>query len=534
MALEAMLIGWDGATFALLDPLVRKGVMPHLGKALELGSRGELLSIVPALTPPAWTSLLTGRTPGHHGIFDFFQKESASSLHLRPSHSGNIRAETLWDMANRAGRRVTTLNYPVMFPPPPVEGYVISGGWLTLRQLRLACRPAALYDTLRGLDGLDPRELIMDLSEEERAIEGCSRQDMIEFVQKHIRRERQWAKIAFHLLDTDPTELFSVVLDGTDKIQHLCWPVLAAFVRDGTAGQEERNLLDVCLEYYREIDRILGSLLERAAEGANLVLVSDHGFGESRDIFFVNQWLRKMGHLAWKDEQGPMAAGGKSLGMRHLSRHVTEMDWEKTRAFASTPSSNGIHLAPGCAATLPEREREELLEELIGGLAALRSPTTGGPLVRRVWKRREAFPGPYGDLGPDLTLCLWDGGLVSILASEDSVQARDLPVGAHRPEGVFLGVGPAFARDTDARGLSILDVAPTMLHLMKLAVPESLEGRVRPEVLSREFRAGRQAVDWEAPPVCNREETAQDGPELFTEEDEKEIAERLRRLGYVE
>ena len=72
-----LLIGLDGATWTILDPYMERGVMPFLRDLCARGTRAPLRSIVPALTPPAWTSLMTGKRPGGHGVFDFFQKDDA-------------------------------------------------------------------------------------------------------------------------------------------------------------------------------------------------------------------------------------------------------------------------------------------------------------------------------------------------------------------------------------------------------------------------------------------------------------------------
>src|SRR5947199_8232541 len=115
MSVRVLLIGLDGATFSVLDPLMARGTMPFLKKFLGQGVRAGLRTIVPALTPPAWTSLMTGRTPGHHGVFDFFRMDLAESRHIRFATSRDVACDTIWDLASRQGRRVTSLNFPLMF-----------------------------------------------------------------------------------------------------------------------------------------------------------------------------------------------------------------------------------------------------------------------------------------------------------------------------------------------------------------------------------------------------------------------------------
>ena len=61
-----------------------------------------------------------------------------------------------------------------MFPPPAVHGFVVPGGWMPWRQLRLGCHPPGLFDRLKTLPSFNPRELALDMALEEKTVEGCA------------------------------------------------------------------------------------------------------------------------------------------------------------------------------------------------------------------------------------------------------------------------------------------------------------------------------------------------------------------------
>src|SRR5262249_18343803 len=123
MIAGTLLIGLDGATFSILDPMMDEGVMPNLKNIIASGARAELGSVIPALTPPAWTSLMTGRSPGNHGIFDFLRFELRSGeRQLRVLDSGDVACETIWSMAGRQGLKTTVLNFPLTFPARDISG----------------------------------------------------------------------------------------------------------------------------------------------------------------------------------------------------------------------------------------------------------------------------------------------------------------------------------------------------------------------------------------------------------------------------
>jgi predicted AlkP superfamily phosphohydrolase/phosphomutase len=151
---RTLLIGLDGATWTILDPFMERGLLPNLEALTQRGTRAQLRSIMPPLTPPAWTSLMTGKHPGRHGVFDFFQKEDGDSIHFRFASSLDVRADTIWSLASDEDLGVISLNFPLMFPAPDVNGFVVPGGMMPWRQLRLGCHPAGLFDRLKQLRGL--------------------------------------------------------------------------------------------------------------------------------------------------------------------------------------------------------------------------------------------------------------------------------------------------------------------------------------------------------------------------------------------
>ncbi|HEY2158070.1 MAG TPA: alkaline phosphatase family protein, partial [Isosphaeraceae bacterium] len=260
MTSPTVLIGLDGATFTVLDPLMGDGTMPFLARLVASGVRSELVSVVPALTPPAWTSLVTGRGPGAHGVFDFFRKEAVDRPAIRMLMSGDVACETIWGLASRRGKRVTVLNFPMTFPPPKVDGSVVPG-WLTWRHLKLACRPAGLYERLRSYSWFNPRELAMDMETEEKAIEGCQASEYASWIDLHIRRERQWCNVVRELAVSDPTPLTAVMFDGVDKIQHLLWRFLDRDCLGDSPGEWERDVREQCLEYFRRLDGLIAEIV---------------------------------------------------------------------------------------------------------------------------------------------------------------------------------------------------------------------------------------------------------------------------------
>jgi predicted AlkP superfamily phosphohydrolase/phosphomutase len=534
MSPRALLIGLDGATFSILDPLMEDGVMPNLKALIASGARAELSSVIPALTPPAWTSLMTGRSPGNHGIFDFLKFEfRGSGRQLQVFDSEDVACETVWSNLARHGLTTTVLNFPMTFPARDINGNMVPG-WVPWRHLRRACYPKTLYEQLTSaLPEFKPRELAMDMALEERALEGChAEEDYESLIKLHIRRERQWFDVLRHLMRNQPAVLTAVLFDGVDKLQHVCWRFLDRAIFPASPSAWESRVRDWCLDYFREIDRFLAEIVEMAGENVSTVIASDHGFGPTVEVFHLNAWLHQHGYLFWAEAANVEQRHPETLGLGTMARRFYEIDWDRTTAYCPTPSSNGIYISPpnsggkGVSAGRYESFRRKLMEKLL----QFTDPVSGAPVITRIWTREEAFAGSRMTSAPDLTLSLRDGGLVSILPSDVLLKPRKVVSGAHRPNGVFVAAGKGIRRGISAPALSILDVAPLILYAMGLPVPEDLEGRV-PQALFEPEHLNSQPVMFESPAQRFPPEAAPSPQDMPME---AELIGQLRALGYME
>jgi len=145
---RVMVIGLDGATFTLLEPLMALGVMPFLARFREESAHGELLSTMPPVTAPAWASFMTGVNPGRHGIYEFAHRQRGS-LSQVPVNATFLQAPTLWQRLSDAGACVGVINVPLTYPPAPVNGFLISG-LMTPRGARDFTYPRSLLGELEA------------------------------------------------------------------------------------------------------------------------------------------------------------------------------------------------------------------------------------------------------------------------------------------------------------------------------------------------------------------------------------------------
>lgn len=535
---RTLLIGLDGATFTVLDPLMRPDadgnvVMPFLAGIVESGVSATLRSTAHPLTPPAWTSVATGRTPGAHGIYDFVRFEDAGDeVFFTLYDARDIRAETIWQIASRQGRRVVSLNFPMMAPPPEIEGVLIPG-FVSWKHLRRNMWPRAAYDRIAGIEGFDPKELSWDFERESQIGDVMGDDELYRWVERHLPRDHQWYQIARHLLAEEDPDLLALMLDGTDKIQHQAWHVLDPALWSEDKPAEAQAVRRLVLDYFRAVDGYIASLFAQSGPDTRLIIVSDHGFCGSDLVVRINRHLGELGYLTWRESDGSEAAKRRDMA------NFANLDWTQTLAFCPTPSSNGIVIRrrsekfpAGVAPEAYEAFRDDLITNLLG----LVDPDTGRPVVKQVLKREESFPGPEMERAPDLTVVLADHGFVSVRNREPAVVTRPVPLGTHHPDGIFLMAGAGVARGRGAP-MSIVDTTAIVAHSLGLPIPEDFEGRVPPSLYDPahlaanpvEKGARTMAVD----PQMGIVGPARAAPEPEPEQRE-EILAQLRLLGYLE
>ncbi|MFP4446841.1 MAG: alkaline phosphatase family protein, partial [Desulfosudaceae bacterium] len=336
-----MVIGLDGATYSILDPLMEAGHMPFLRQLAAAGVRAELASTIPPITPPAWTTIMTGRSPAAHGILDFFRPESPGSRFLRFVSTKQLQCETVWSLLTRLGRSTVCLNYPVMAPPLPIAGYSIPG-FVTWRHLRHSCHPGDLMDTLKTIPGFDLKIIAHDFGLEEKVVEGCTPEESEDWINYHTYKDDQWVRVLTWLAEHDPCNLYALVLDSTDRLQHVFYRLLDPECHPQGLSAEEKKIQAVLFAHYRQLDTMIARLADTAGPDGHVFIVSDHGFGPSEECVYLNTLLEQLGYLTWSDRAVTESESAGDVSMEAVKNHGHLLDWEKTTAFVNTPSSNGI------------------------------------------------------------------------------------------------------------------------------------------------------------------------------------------------
>lgn len=548
---RVLILGLDGGTFEVFNPLMERGLMPNLKNLVQNGSSSNLDSIIPPLTGPAWSAIVTGKNPGKTGVYGFL-KTAKQGVGLRPVRASDVAAETFWSFASRHGLKVGVFNVPITYPPLKVNGFMISG-MLTPSVESDFIYPKNLREELLEHTG----QLILDTPWTKYGddIEGL----LDHLVQTHLQRR----EATLYLMNHKEWDLFMVVFTGTDRIQHALWDHIEPEQHENLPGSEQHVRSRVA-EFYKEVDATIGKIVEALNEDTALLVISDHGFGRMHKRVYLNSWLKEEGFLAINRSffvsarikalsRAVLLRASRRFGLssktkrrarlraqrttRAFQARITTMlraiDWTRTRAYASPVTGHaGIRInlkGRESHGSVAESDYEKIRDDVIEKLKAWKDPDTGKPTASRIMKREEYYSGPYLDDAPDILLLPNDykywieiGFHRKIFEAPRKHYGR----GSHRMNGIFVAHGRPIKQGVSPQA-SLLDVCPTVLYLLGLPVPEDMDGRVLEELFD--------AAHLKSHPIQKtKSQDSKHAPAAQAEDEEtQEILERLRDLGYL-
>ncbi|MBA3832242.1 MAG: alkaline phosphatase family protein [Chthoniobacterales bacterium] len=566
---KAVVIGLDAATWTLIHPWVAEGGMPNLAKLMKVGVSGKLESILPPITPPAWTSFMTGKNPGKHGIFNFVETEQGAYA-MNYINGASRRSPSVWKLLNDAGYSVGTMNIPFTYPPEKLDGFQISGLDTPSETSPFVHPPELKQELVDHMVTIrhDIRYLGF-MSTDERRDQVLAEMEKI---------DQQWTDAALYLLENHPQDVMMFVFMSIDTVQHYFWQYMDRnhFLHEATAAPRFQNAVR---QVYERLDTATGRILEKLPADTTVFVVSDHGGGPVSDrTIYLNRYLAQLGLLHYKEDKTSAAGrfGRKILrdayallrsslpprqkgflaelfpALRRKAElaytSFASIDWSRTKAYCSevlaAPPSIWINLKGLKPSGIVEpSEYASLIDVIIEKLRELKDPRTGQRVIARIYRREDIFHGPFASEGADLILDWWseDSQLGTEPSFPEDTYKPPLVIREHRPSGnsewggthrlhgILVASGPVIRQDTEIDNARLIDLAPTLLHLFGVAVPEDMDGRVLVEAFQPDFLAAHPVKAGAASGT-----SANDRSSGYTDEESAKVEERLQALGYLE
>lgn len=556
---KVLILGLDGATWDVLEPWMSAGKLPNLTKLRKRGSWGILNSTIPPVSAPAWSSFMTGKRPGKHGVYhfiDLFGENGGKGGRPEIINARSLKSSTLWDILGHHDRNVASINVPMTYPPRPVNGLMITG-LLTPRNATIFTYPpelsSELNDYIIDLDRFIDTKPAQDTHDDETVAPSLAM--MEEFRDMMEKR----ANAGFSLMATRSWDVFTLVFTGTDRMGHYLWHYHRT--PDTNDPPETQALCAAVQEYYIRLDEIIGEFVEKAGEGVTTIVMSDHGMGPNNTkLVHWNSWMNQKGWTFARNDAAGLSDPDnwfRRLGLPRdkvgrMIRRVPGLSKGSLVKKARSRSSTGVdenqsqaYCIPifrtfaGVRINLVGEQKERLRQEIIDELKKLVDPETGETIVQQVYLGEEYYNGPYAENIPDIIISLKPDYGCSFRLSHYSSVVTEIQTfrgrGNHHSEGIFIADGPNIVSNPEPLAyMSIEDIAPTTLYLMDLPIPSDIDGRVLNGIFDAEYIERHPITYGEPLGLWPSEEGAVFNDEITSEEDEEQIRERLRGLGYLD
>ena len=476
--MKILIIGLDGATWKLLDPWINQGKLPFLAKLKSQGIWGNLQSTIPPLTAPAWVSFQTGVNPGQHGIFDFviYQKDGQDKI----VESTDIKTPTLYQLLSQANKTSIFINLPVSYPPQKTKGIIISS--LLTPPGKDFASPQKIQKKLKKINyQIDVKfERYGFFTAHQKILENKENlyQEIVAITQKRAETALMLMKQSW--------DLFFLLFRGSDEVQHLYW--------------RKRKTL----EYWQLLEKLIKKIYQTAKKkyGKNLyfLIISDHGFHKGSKIqFSLTPWLKKKGFIKKAKKENIsllLARKAYQLTKKFVPLFIESSPLQKTRKkllnkelgenlqFVRSQdvwaASFGLYL---------NKKDPRLKKRLISELRKERYQ--GRKVFKFVKPGEEVFWGKYRQEGPTIVFLSNQNFLPDPGYFQKKIYqpiAYPLPARHHSdPKGILIALGPGVKRG-EVKKVKIYDLAPTILALLGIFIPQKMEGEVIGKLVNKKVK----------------------------------------------
>ena len=392
-----IILGIDGIPYNLMDDLSDKGVMPNFQKLKEENIFTVLKSSIPHISSVSWSSIITGKNPGEHGIYGFTDIIDGTYSLQYPNFNA-LKSKPFWK--THKDTQHVIINVPMTYPVREMNGVHIAG-----------------FVALDLEKSVFPKNLIPILKEMNYQIDVdtkiAKKQSMDQFF-KEVFSVLEIRKNAYQLLwDKYDWDTFMFIITGSDRLGHYGWHIYE---------NKSHNLHGRFLEFFKEIDEIIGEIVDRISEDDTLIILSDHGMEKIRQNVNLNTYLHREGFLNLSPSES----------LKRYNRLTKD-----TKAFVLDPGRvylNRENKYP--RGSVKEGEIRGLLEDLKEILYDLEYQDT--PVIKKIYEKEEIYHGHMIHKAPDLICIEYPGFRLKGAIGREKLFEKDIFSGKHNAEAFIL------------------------------------------------------------------------------------------------
>jgi predicted AlkP superfamily phosphohydrolase/phosphomutase len=497
--MKLVVVGLDAASLELIEPWIEKSELPNIAKIKQEGVWANMRSVLPPVTSPNWKCYSTGKNPGEIGIF-WWENIDWKNRRVYYPVARKFENKEIWDYIGEAGMKVGVMGMPTTYPPKKVNGFLMAGGEAESRNFTY---PRELEDELKGYGWRNHPEHGVHLDR------GKACREIHEIIDMQF-------KTTSILATKYNVDFLQVTIFHINTLQHFLWD--ASETMTG----------------WKIIDKHIGELMN---QGCDLMIMSDHGSNKIKHVFNINTWLQQEGYLTLKYTPLKLRIVTilHKLGIRQqrvidflmsmlgLARRIVhrvlqigrsqkylygitqkggeegeerkaktnQIDWQRSKAVAS--AQGPIYFNP------ENSDNETLKEEIKRKLETLVDPADGDKIIEKVYDKEDIYHGKYLAEAPDLIIDQAKGVHIpgGVGGTDVFDHSQTVWQAENKKIGLFMAYGPNIKKGEEIANVSILDLAPTILHLMNIPVPDDMDGKVLKEIFKEDSESGKREIKYQ-------------------------------------
>jgi predicted AlkP superfamily phosphohydrolase/phosphomutase len=453
--MKTLVIGLDSAAPEILFKDER---LTNFRRLMEGGCYGELETIIPPITVPAWMCMATSQDPGSLGVYGFRNRTDHSYDGLGIVNSKAIQELAIWDQVAREGKRATIIGVPPSFPPRKVNGVCIGCFMTPDTKTDNYTQPPEVKEEIAKLVG----DYSVDVKGFRTEKKDWLKDEIYDMSRKHF-------EVVRHMLQRPDWDYLQFVEIGLDRLQHGFWKYHDP---EHVLHEAGNSYEEVIRDYYLYLDDELGRIFDLLTDDTAILVMSDHGSQRLNGGFCVNEWLVKEGLLVLNEYPKEITPFSK-----------LSVNWEQTRVWSEGGYYARVFFnvkGREPQGVIEKADYEKFRDEVKAKFEAL-PDDKGQPMGTRVFRPDEIYR-TVRNVAPDLIVHFGDlywrsiGGVgyPGLHIQENDTGPDDCN---HAQHGSFILAASNNPLRGELAGAHILDMSPTLLELGGYDVPNSMQGK---------------------------------------------------------